>query len=283
MILLAIETSSPRGSIALLDGAVPLYEASFPEGLLHGREVTARMDEVLRRTGLRPRDLGAVAVSRGPGSFTGLRVGVTAAKTLGFALRIPVVATSSLRVLGAAAQPEGASEGPSGPGPSGPDLRGPDLPGPDLPGTWVLPVIDGRREVLAGALYRADPAGIAAVIEDGIFRPVDLRDAVRRALAPPAPPVGARGVLVFGDAADYFFAELPAAAESDRAESDRAAAPVLVRGPREWDFPRASVLGKLLSEEAARARFDSEAVHALEPAYLRLAYAEAKGFARRRA
>ena len=103
MILLAVETSSARGSLALREGSRPVREVLFEEGLVHGREVTARLDELLRLEGLGPGAIGAIAVGIGPGSYTGIRVGVTAAKSLAFALRIPIVAESSLLVLAAGA------------------------------------------------------------------------------------------------------------------------------------------------------------------------------------
>src|SRR6266511_1772193 len=104
MLLLAIETSSSRGSIALLEGRELIEEAPFPEGLVHGREITVHLEEVMTRRGIAPGKLEAIAVGVGPGSYTGIRVGVTAAKTLAFALRIPVIPESSLRVTAANAR-----------------------------------------------------------------------------------------------------------------------------------------------------------------------------------
>src|SRR5882672_7052827 len=101
MILLAIETSSARGSLALFREDEPIGSAPFPEGLVHGREITVHLAEMMDRLRLAPRDLGALAVGVGPGSYTGIRVGVTAAKTLAFALKVPVIAVSSLQAIAA--------------------------------------------------------------------------------------------------------------------------------------------------------------------------------------
>ena len=99
MIFLAIETSDPRGSLALFDQEGVREEELFSDDMAHAREFAVRIDDLLRRGGFTPRDLRGISVSAGPGSYTGCRVGVTAAKTLGIALRIPVVAVSSLEVM----------------------------------------------------------------------------------------------------------------------------------------------------------------------------------------
>ena len=101
MIFLAIETSDPRGSLALFDQEGVREEALISGDMAHAREFAVRIDDLLRRGGFTPRDLQGISVSAGPGSYTGCRVGVTAAKTLGIALRIPVVAVSSLEVMAA--------------------------------------------------------------------------------------------------------------------------------------------------------------------------------------
>ncbi len=64
------------------------------------------LDALLADEGLAPTNLGGVAVDVGPGSFTGTRVGVTAAKTLAWALRVPVVGVLSLRAIARAAPPD---------------------------------------------------------------------------------------------------------------------------------------------------------------------------------
>ena len=86
MLILGIETSHAAGGVALLrDGAVIGEAALETAGQRHARSLIAEIDRLLQSAGLRARDLEAVAVSLGPGSFTGLRVGVVAAKTLAYA------------------------------------------------------------------------------------------------------------------------------------------------------------------------------------------------------
>lgn len=86
MLTLGIETSTAAGSVALVrDGAVIGEAALDPSGRRHARTLVAEMDRLLRAAACRAVDCDVVAVSLGPGSFTGLRVGVVAAKTLAYA------------------------------------------------------------------------------------------------------------------------------------------------------------------------------------------------------
>lgn len=99
MRLLALATSGPTAAVGLLaeDGAV--HVAPLGTGAERGRGVTAAVEALLAAHGMRAADLQGVAVDRGPGSFTGVRVGVATAKGLAFALGIPVVAVTSLEAL----------------------------------------------------------------------------------------------------------------------------------------------------------------------------------------
>jgi tRNA threonylcarbamoyladenosine biosynthesis protein TsaB len=97
--LLAIDTSTLQSAVALRPGGCDAILAYPEPGPKHGRLLVPTIRDLLDRAGLRPIDLGAVAVGLGPGSFTGLRVGVTAAKMLGFAAGCPLVGLSSLEAL----------------------------------------------------------------------------------------------------------------------------------------------------------------------------------------
>ena len=103
MVYLAIETSSRKGSAALLQEQQVLSVADFAENRTAGMELLVRLRSLLAEAGRGPRDLGGIAVSVGPGTYTGIRLGVTAAKTLGFACQVPVVGVESLTVLAAGA------------------------------------------------------------------------------------------------------------------------------------------------------------------------------------
>ena len=103
---LAIETSGRVGSIALSDGDSIITESQFPHGLKHAAEIIPNIDRLCREHGWAPSDIEHVYVSAGPGSFTGLRIGITLAKTLAFARGIKIIAVPSVRVLVENAPPE---------------------------------------------------------------------------------------------------------------------------------------------------------------------------------
>jgi tRNA threonylcarbamoyladenosine biosynthesis protein TsaB len=96
---LAIETSGRVGSVALVEDGQVLAEDQFPHGLQHAAEMIPRIDRLCRERGWLPGDLRELYVSAGPGSFTGLRIGITLAKTLAFATGAKIVAVPSVRVL----------------------------------------------------------------------------------------------------------------------------------------------------------------------------------------
>ena len=89
-ILLHIETATEQCSVALTDNATLLAQKSILEGgFKHAAKLHVFIDEILREANISPSELDAVAISAGPGSFTGLRIGSVAAKGLCFALDIP--------------------------------------------------------------------------------------------------------------------------------------------------------------------------------------------------
>ena len=99
MILLALSTSGRAASAALLKDGVPLAEATRDEGLTHSETILLLAAELLDQTVLAPRDIGVFAADVGPGSFTGVRIGVCAVNAMAAACGAPVVAVSSLAAL----------------------------------------------------------------------------------------------------------------------------------------------------------------------------------------
>ena len=96
---IAIETSSRAGSIAaVLDGTV-VAEAQFEPGLQHAAMIVPIIDGLCRAQGWSPDRIEELYVSAGPGSFTGLRIGVTLAKTLALTTGVKLVAVPTVRVL----------------------------------------------------------------------------------------------------------------------------------------------------------------------------------------
>lgn len=96
---LAIETSSRIGSVALADDGKTIAQETFPHGLQHAARIIPAIDTLCRQLGWTSGDLKEIYVSAGPGSFTGLRIGITLAKTLAFATGAKLVAVPSVRVL----------------------------------------------------------------------------------------------------------------------------------------------------------------------------------------
>jgi tRNA threonylcarbamoyladenosine biosynthesis protein TsaB len=103
-LLLGVDTCGPSGSVALgrlAAGEVEILGQIELEGRSYSATLVAAVSDLLERTGVELRDLGAIVVVNGPGSFTGVRVGLSAVKGLAEAARIPVVAVSRLEVLAA--------------------------------------------------------------------------------------------------------------------------------------------------------------------------------------
>ena len=102
----AIETSGRVGSIAIVrDGAV-VTEEQFPHGLQHAAQIVPIIDRLTRARGWSPRDVEELYISIGPGSFTGLRISVTLAKTMALATGVKLVAVPTGRVLAENAPPD---------------------------------------------------------------------------------------------------------------------------------------------------------------------------------
>jgi len=93
--ILCLETSTPVCSVALCgkNGPVALKESS--EDKSHASRLTVFIEKLLSDAGIRAADLEAVAVSKGPGSYTGLRIGVSTAKGIAYAARIPLISVET--------------------------------------------------------------------------------------------------------------------------------------------------------------------------------------------
>ena len=102
--LLAIDTSSRQVSIALYEGNQVLCEFTWNSRDYHTVELAPAVEEIFSRSDVHVSELGAIAVATGPGSFTGLRIGLAFAKGLSLALRIPLIGVPTLDIL-AVAQP----------------------------------------------------------------------------------------------------------------------------------------------------------------------------------
>ena len=98
-LILCIETGTDICSVGLARDGELISLRESDQGRDHARQVGVFVDELLSQTGIAPEELDAVAVGKGPGSYTGLRIGVSFAKGLCYGLRIPLVAIGSLDAL----------------------------------------------------------------------------------------------------------------------------------------------------------------------------------------
>jgi len=155
--ILGIETSQARGSVAWAapgsDGTVSITELLFPVGLVHGREILPTIDALSERVPFDREEIGVVAVSVGPGSFTGARIGVAAAKALAWGLCARLLAVSSLEVI-ARGLLETERDGEPSPLLGAREAR------------EVAVLIDARRSLLYGGRFTIGPDGCARRSED---------------------------------------------------------------------------------------------------------------------
>jgi len=140
--ILQIETATASCSVALANGGGILAVKQLSGRNVHAEMITLFIDEVIASAGITYQELDAIAVSSGPGSYTGLRIGVSTAKGLCFALEKPLVAVETLEAM--------ASEVV-------------DQHAPPVAGNMLLcPMIDARRMEVYTAVFRPDGTRVRA-------------------------------------------------------------------------------------------------------------------------
>ena len=98
--ILHIDTTTKKCSVALAqDGVLMIQKELLSEEFSHSEQLHPFIEEVLKESGLKSSSLSAIAISKGPGSYTGLRIGVAAAKGLCFALDLPLIALNTLEIM----------------------------------------------------------------------------------------------------------------------------------------------------------------------------------------
>lgn len=145
--ILSIETSKSICSVAIHERGELLALAEIKEPGAHAEKLLLLVDEVFEKAGLSFADLDAVAVSQGPGSYTGLRIGVSTAKGIAYALEIPLIGINTLQAMAASQQV--------------------------APGAYVVAVLDARRkevytQTFGDSLQELSPIE-AVVLEEGVF------------------------------------------------------------------------------------------------------------------
>ena len=157
-LILAIETGTDICSVGIAKDGELLSLRESDEGRDHARKVGVFVDELLRETGIVPDDLDAVAVGKGPGSYTGLRIGVSFAKGLCYGLQKPLLAVGSLDAL-----VEVARE----------DHEAGILAVDGWDGAYLCPMVDARRMEVYAQVFDAGgrPQGevSAEVVDAGSF------------------------------------------------------------------------------------------------------------------
>lgn len=98
-IILSLETSTDVCSVALHDSARLLAQAEIHEPQSHASKLALLVNEILATADITPKDIKAVAITKGPGSYTGLRIGTSTAKGLCYALDVPLIAVGSLELM----------------------------------------------------------------------------------------------------------------------------------------------------------------------------------------
>ena len=99
MLTLGIDTSTRVSSVALCDGEKILGEVDINVGMTHSEGLVPQLEVLLERTHIQKSELELIAVSRGPGSFTGLRIGMATAEALAYSLKIPLRAVDTLEAI----------------------------------------------------------------------------------------------------------------------------------------------------------------------------------------
>ncbi len=113
VLALSSSTGVISAAVGLIDAATPLAAATLATDRRHAEEISPLVQKLLADSGIGLGDLGLLVVDRGPGRFTGLRVGLATIKTLAFALDVPVVGLTSLEILAAVVRSRpGADGGP---------------------------------------------------------------------------------------------------------------------------------------------------------------------------
>lgn len=139
MRILAFESSAKAASVALLQDGVLLAESFQHSGKTHSATLMPMAQSLLKDCDMTAADLDCVAVAKGPGSFTGVRIGVAAAKGLAWAAEKPVCGVSTL--LGMASQMTAVSG-------------------------VICPVMDARRQQVYNALFESDGETLTRLTED---------------------------------------------------------------------------------------------------------------------
>lgn len=144
MMILAIETTGPLASVALIDQESNMIQTINRTNYSHLEELVPMIKSILAEQGVDESHLEAIAVSRGPGSFTGVRIGMATAKAIAYVWNKPIVEVPTLKSFA--------------------------LTSKNSAGQVACPIFDARRgQVYAGAFKLGDQGCVDSIIEEGAF------------------------------------------------------------------------------------------------------------------
>jgi len=138
-VILAFETSAKAASVALMEQGKLLGESYQNTGLTHSQTLMSMAEDLLKNCGKTVRDVTAVAVAKGPGSFTGVRIGVAAAKGFAWGGEIPCYGVSTLEAMAVGL---GVHDG------------------------YVVPTMDARRDQTYTAIFQIEDGKCKRILED---------------------------------------------------------------------------------------------------------------------
>ena len=152
MKILAFETSAKAASVALTDNGKLLGESFQNTGLTHSQTLMVMAEDLLKACNLTAKDVEAVAVAAGPGSFTGVRIGVAAAKGFAWGGELPCYGVSTLEAM---ARNLGVYQG------------------------YVVPAMDARRSQVYTAIFHAEKGTLSRMEEDMAISLAELAEKIK--------------------------------------------------------------------------------------------------------
>ena len=152
MKILAFETSAKAASVALMEKGKLLGESYQNTGLTHSQTLMVMAEDLLKTCNLTTKDVDAVAVAAGPGSFTGIRIGVAAAKGFAWGAELPCYGVSTLEAM---ARNLGVWQG------------------------YVVPAMDARRSQVYTAIFHAEKGVLTRVEEDMAISLTELKEKLK--------------------------------------------------------------------------------------------------------
>jgi tRNA threonylcarbamoyladenosine biosynthesis protein TsaB len=145
MRILALDTTTGCGSVAVLENTRLLAEINAESGLTHSARLLRAVDFLLKKNGLEIQDMDGFAVAAGPGSFTGIRIGLSTIKAFSFASRKPAAPVSSLAALAL-------------------KLR-------ETSGRLFCPFLDAKKQEVYAALFEMCNGELRPIIREGAYGP----------------------------------------------------------------------------------------------------------------